>query len=100
MLLDYQFMLAPFYTNYARVFKEPQDLDDVLKQFSLLDANARDSNTGLMYHAWDESKEAVWANKTTGTSPDLWARGMGWYLIALVDTLQYLPASDAHRKSL
>jgi unsaturated rhamnogalacturonyl hydrolase len=31
---------------------------------------------------------------TTGTSPNLWARGIGWYLMALVDTLPYVPEHD------
>jgi unsaturated rhamnogalacturonyl hydrolase len=91
MLLDDQFMFAPFYAEYAATFHEPQDLDDIVKQFTLLEEHARDAATGLMYHGWDESHTAPWANRNTGTSPNLWARGMGWYLMALVDTLPYVP---------
>lgn len=100
MLLDDEFMFAPFYAEYAQKFKRPNDLDDVARQFALLDANARDPRTGLMYHGWDESREAAWANRKTGTSPNLWARGMGWYLMGLVDTLQYLDDNDVHRAAL
>ena len=78
MLLDDQFMLAPFYAEYAATFHEPQDLDDIVKQFTLLDQHTRDANTGLMFHGWDESHTAPWANVNTGTSRNLWARGMGW----------------------
>ncbi len=42
MLLDDQFMLAPFYAEYAATFHEPQDLDDVVKQFTLLEQHTRD----------------------------------------------------------
>jgi unsaturated rhamnogalacturonyl hydrolase len=94
MLLDDQFMLAPFYAEYATAFHEPQDLDDIVKQFTLLEQHTRDATTGLMYHGWDESHTAPWANASTGTSPNLWARGMGWYLMALVDTLPYVPEND------
>jgi unsaturated rhamnogalacturonyl hydrolase len=94
MLLDDQFMLAPFYAEYAATFHEPQDLDDIVKQFTLLEQHTRDAATGLMYHGWDESHTAPWANVNTGTSPNLWARGMGWYLMALVDTLPYVPEHD------
>jgi unsaturated rhamnogalacturonyl hydrolase len=94
MLLDDQFMLAPFYAEYAAAFHEPQDLDDIVKQFTLLEQHTRDATTGLMYHGWDESRTAPWANVTTGTSPNLWARGIGWYLMALVDTLPYVPEHD------
>jgi unsaturated rhamnogalacturonyl hydrolase len=100
MLLDDQFMLAPFYAEYAATFHEPQDLDDIVRQFTLLEEHTRDSTTGLMYHGWDESHAMPWANKSTGTSPSLWARGMGWYLMALVDTLPYVPEHDPHRAVL
>jgi unsaturated rhamnogalacturonyl hydrolase len=96
MLLDDQFMLAPFYAEYAATFREPQDLDDIVNQFRLLDQHTRDAATGLMYHGWDESHQASWSNRNTGTSPNLWARGMGWYLMALVDTLPYVPERDPH----
>jgi unsaturated rhamnogalacturonyl hydrolase len=100
MLLDDQFMLAPFYAEYAATFHEPQDLDDIVKQFALLEQHTRDAATGLMYHGWDESRTAPWANVSTGTSPNLWARGMGWYLMALVDTLPYVPEHDPHHAVL
>jgi unsaturated rhamnogalacturonyl hydrolase len=104
MLLDDQFMLAPFYAEYAATFAdtfhEPQDLDDIVKQFTLLEQHTRDAATGLMYHGWDESHTAPWANANTGTSPTLWARGMGWYLMALVDTLPYIPEHDPHHAVL
>ena len=100
MLLDDQFMLAPFYAEYAAIFHEPQDLDDVVKQFALLEHHAQDPSTGLMYHGWQESRSMPWANKNTGTSPSLWARGMGWYLMALTDTLPYVPRSDPHHAEL
>ena len=100
MLLDDQFMLAPFYAEYAAIFHEPQDLDDVVKQFTLLEQHSQDPSTGLMYHGWQESRSMPWANKNTGTSPSLWARGMGWYLMALTDTLPYVPRSDPHHAEL
>ena len=94
MLLDDQFMLAPFYAEYAATFHEPQDLDDIVKQFTLLEQHSRDAKTGLMYHGWDESRRMPGANKITGVSANLWARAMGWYLMALVDTLPYIPEHD------
>jgi unsaturated rhamnogalacturonyl hydrolase len=100
MLLDDQFMLAPFYAEYAATFHEPQDLEDIVKQFTLLEQHTRDPKTGLMYHGWDESHTAPWANVSTGTSATLWARGMGWYLMALVDTLPYVPEHDPHHAVL
>ncbi len=100
MLLDDEYMLAPFWAEYASIFHQTADLDNLIKQFLLLDEHTRNPRTGLMYHGWDESRQARWADKVTGTSANAWARGMGWYLMSLVDTLQYLDAKDARRARL
>jgi len=100
MWLDGLYMAEPFYAEYASVFQEPQDFADITKQFSLIEEHARSPKTGLLYHAWDESGKQAWADKTTGTSPIFWARGMGWYMMALVDTLPYYPKDDPGRATL
>jgi len=61
---------------------------------------ARDPETGLLYHGWDESKEMFWASKKTGTSLNFWGRGMGWYAMALVDVLDYFPKEHAKYDSI
>src|SRR5581483_8209466 len=63
-------------------------------------AHTYDAKTGLFYHGWDESKEQSWANKTTGTSPNFWGRAIGWYAMALVDALDYLPADHPARSEM
>ncbi len=60
----------------------------------------RDYKTGLLYHGWDESKQQKWANPQTGTSPNFWGRAMGWYAMALVDVLDYVPANHPQRREL
>ncbi|MBL7737840.1 MAG: glycoside hydrolase family 88 protein [Chitinophagaceae bacterium] len=100
MWLDGLYMGAPFYAEYAMLFHEDSAFNDIANQFIWMEKNARDPKTGLLYHAWDESKEQKWANKTTGTSPFFWARAMGWYSDALVDALDYFPASHPKRKAL
>ena len=100
MWLDGFYMAEPFYAEYAAEFQEPQDFAEITRQFVLLDQHARDAKTGLLYHGWDETKQQPWANRTTGDSPSFWARGMGWYLMALVDTLPYYPEHDAGRAEL
>ncbi len=47
-----------------------------------------------------QSKQERWANKQTGDSPEFWARGIGWYMMALVDTLDYYPEGDPGRAQL
>jgi unsaturated rhamnogalacturonyl hydrolase len=100
MWLDSLYMAEPFYAEYAAMFHHPADFNDVEKQFALLEDHARDPKTGLLYHGWDESKKMPWADKTTGDSPSLWSRGMGWYAMGLVDVLDYLPADHPARAKM
>jgi unsaturated rhamnogalacturonyl hydrolase len=99
MWLDGLYMGSPFYAEYAMLF-EPAAFDDIANQFTWMEKHARDAKTGLLYHAWDESKEQKWANKETGASPLFWARAMGWYADAIVDALDYFPADHPKRQSL
>ncbi|MFC5282051.1 glycoside hydrolase family 88 protein [Pedobacter alpinus] len=98
--LDGLYMGMPFYTEWAVEFNEPEVFDDVVNQFVDIEKQARDTNTGLIYHGWDESKEQAWANKTTGNSPNFWGRAMGWYGMALVDVLDNFPKDHPKRTEL
>lgn len=60
----------PFYAEYASKFHHPEAFEEIARQFTLAEKHARD------------------------------ATSMGWYLMALVDTLAYYPESDAGRKKL
>ena len=100
MWLDGLYMGAPFYAEYAMVFNEEAAFNDIANQFIWMEKHARDAKTGLLYHAWDESKQQKWANKVTGTSPHFWSRAMGWYSDALVDALDYFPATHPKRQAL
>ena len=100
MWLDGLYMAEPFYAEYAAEFQEPQDFAEITRQFVLIDQHARDAKTGLLYHGWDETKQQPWANPETGDSPSFWARGMGWYLMALVDTLPWYSEHDPGRAEL
>jgi unsaturated rhamnogalacturonyl hydrolase len=100
MWLDGLYMAEPFYAEYAEVFQEPQDFADITQQFTLIEAHTRDPKTGLLYHAWDESRKQSWSDKATGASRIFWARGMGWYMMALVDALPFYPQNDQGRATL
>lgn len=100
MWLDGLYMAEPFYAEYASVFHQPQDFPVITRQFVLTYKHNRDPKTGLLYHAWDASKKQAWANPVTGDSHYFWGRGMGWYMMALVDTLPYYPANDSGRAEL
>ena len=100
MWLDGLYMGEPFYAEYAATFHEEADFEDIAKQFILMERHSRDASTGLLYHGWDESRKQRWADSATGRSPNFWGRAMGWYAMALVDTLDYFPETHPQRVEL
>ena len=100
MWLDGLYMGEPFYAQYTEVFENGKNFYDIALQFELINNNAKDSKTGLLYHAWDESKQMPWANKETGKSPNFWSRSLGWYAMALVDVLDYMPKNHPKHAEL
>ena len=95
--LDGVYMACPFLAEYALLFDEPELFDDVALQ--IIDAHKYlyDSKTGLYYHGWDESREQRWSDPETGLSSHFWSRGIGWYMMAIVDVLDFLPEDHPKR---
>jgi unsaturated rhamnogalacturonyl hydrolase len=100
MWLDGIYMAGPFLANFAKTLGEPAAFDDVAHQIILIEKHTRDAKTGLLYHGWDESKQQRWANPETGCSPHFWGRAMGWYTMAIVDVLDYLPPDHPQRPDI
>lgn len=98
--LDGLYMASPFLAEYAVTFNRPELIDDAVNQFIVCAKHTYDVKTGLYYHAWDESKNQRWANKETGQSPNFWGRSIGWWFMALVDVLDYIPAEHPQRPEL
>ena len=98
--LDGLYMGSPFYCRYAAIFDKPALFDDVYRQFKIADKYTLDPKTGLNYHGWDESKTQKWANTKTGQSPNFWSRSIGWYMMAIVDVLDYFPIDHPNRPDL
>ncbi len=122
MWLDGIYMADAFYAQYTSVIGNPQAAkhstlpqnpiagaqpsrfmdpwDDIAHQVILIEQHTRDPITGLLYHAWDESKQQRWANPMTGCSPHFWGRAMGWYGMAIVDILDFFPYDHPQRSVL
>ena len=100
MWLDGLYMSAPFYAECAECFNTPKDFDDVAKQFRLIHEHLYDAKSGLFYHGWDAAKVQGWANPATGASSNFWGRAVGWYAMACVDVLDFLPTNHPARKEI
>jgi unsaturated rhamnogalacturonyl hydrolase len=96
MWLDGVYMGAPFMAQYATVNNEPGLFDDLTNWIIAVEEKTRDAKTGLLFHGWDESRQQKWSNPETGLSSNFWGRAMGWYSMALVDVLDYLPTTHEH----
>jgi unsaturated rhamnogalacturonyl hydrolase len=100
MWLDGIYMASPFLAQYAKEFNVPEWFDVVALQIKLIYGKTLDNNTGLLYHAWDESHSQKWCDPETGKSKYPWSRAMGWYTMAIVDVLDYFPEDHPERDSL
>ena len=100
MWLDGLYMAEPFYAQYAQRHADTAAMTDVTRQFLLVARHLRDSSTGLYYHAWDSAHRQPWADPTTGRSKNIWGRAVGWYLMAAVDVLDYMPKNHPNRPAL
>lgn len=100
MWLDGLYMGQPFMARYISEYEDGKNFDDVAHQFAESYKHTLDEKTGLLFHAWDESKAMDWADKETGKSPNFWSRSLGWYVMALVDVLDYFPQDHPRRGEL
>ncbi len=99
MWLDSLYMGGPFFVMYGERYNKPQCFDTICTQAILMWKHMRTKDS-LLYHAWDASKKAVWANADTGLSSEVWGRAAGWYIVALCNILDYIPNDHPKRCEL
>lgn len=93
MWLDGLYMAGPVTAEYGKTFLVPGDWDLAAGQALLMEEKTKDAETGLLYHAWDCSGKAEWADPETGLSPEFWGRSIGWVPVAVLDELDFIPES-------
>ena len=102
--LDGFYMALPFYAEYTKRYAPKEQKDslfaDIVHQFVAGAGNTYDPATGLYRHAWDESRSMFWCDPETGLSAHAWGRATGWFAIALVEVLDYIPKNHPGRQAL
>ena len=102
--LDGIFMGLPFHSLTARMLLSSDEAekvyDDAVNQISVTYKRTLDPKTGLNRHAWDETHEMFWADKTTGLSQHCWGRAQGWYTMALIELLDAMPENYGRRQEV
>jgi len=100
ILIDGIYMLHPFLAKYGSMFGDNAAIDTAVNQTLYIYYQLYDNVKHLIKHAWNPTKTQAWANATTGNSAEVWSRGMGWYCMALVDILKYVPNSHPRKTEL
>ncbi len=95
--LDGLYMACPFLAKSAVLLDEPEIYDDLALQIIDCHKFLFVEETGLYKHGYDESRKQKWADKETGLSPNYWSRSIGWYMMAIVDVLDYMPENHPQR---
>ena len=95
MWLDGLYMMQPFCAQYTGRY-EPEEtraacFEDILNQFLTVAHHTWDPVTKLYRHAWDSSHDMFWCDPQTGQSKHAWGRALGWYCMAIVETLPFVP---------
>lgn len=102
--LDGFYMALPFYAEYTKRYGPKDQKDslyaDIVHQFVAGAENTLDPKTGLFRHAWDESRSMFWCDPQTGLSEHAWGRANGWYAVALVEVLDFIPKNHPGRQAL
>jgi len=98
--LDGLYMGSVFYAKYQKMFGIDKYYDDVVHQFLTAYKVTLDEKNGLCFHAYDEARVQPWANKENGHSPHFWTRAIGWFVMAMVDVLEYIPESVDGREKI
>jgi unsaturated rhamnogalacturonyl hydrolase len=88
--IDAIFMVAPFLARFGRLVGERAPFDEAVRQIRVHADHLEADRHGVFRHIWCEQPD---------TYPDgaLWARGNGWMLAGMADTLAYLPGDHEDR---
>lgn len=86
--LDGLYMAQPFYMEYETKFNQKKNYNDIISQFKNVRKFLFNEEKKLYYHGYDEARIQYWANKDTGLSSNFWLRAVGWYIMALIDTME------------
>ncbi len=105
MWLDGLYMAQPYYAEYVKRNITDEDeaaeyYSDIIHHFVTAAKYTCDEQTKLFRHAWDSSHSMFWADPVTGQSKHVWGRALGWFMMGIVETLDYIPVDHPERQKL
>ncbi|MFF2930711.1 glycoside hydrolase family 88/105 protein [Streptomyces mirabilis] len=97
---DGVYMVNPFLVEYGKEFGDATYANDEAAKQLYVYGNHLQVASGLLKHAYDESKTASWADPATGLAPEHWCRAVGWYAMAIVNVLDAIAVNHPRRPQL
>ena len=98
--LDGVYMSMPYYAEYAFRNNDVDVYQDIVNQFRTVAKHTYDAENDVYRHACDVSKRQKWADPATGQSQHCWGRAMGWFAMACVDVLDFMPEHEPGREEI
>ena len=98
--LDGVYMSLPYYAEYAYRNNDVEVYKDIVNQFVGVAKHTYDEKNDVYRHACDVSKQQKWADPVTGQSQHCWGRAMGWFSMACVDVLDFMPVHEPGREHI
>ncbi|MDE7384694.1 MAG: glycoside hydrolase family 88 protein, partial [Anaeroplasmataceae bacterium] len=92
--LDGMYMYVPFLARYAKNEGDRNTFLMIKMQYEYIRRAMFDETKKLYYHGHDTKKSIFWADQNTGNSKSFWLRSNGWFIVSLVDALEYFPEGD------
>lgn len=94
--------------NATTLLDSKNDWDLIGKQLTIVWNQCHDATTGLLYHAFTanpgDNASKSWAGISKGVgiyhSAAFWGRANAWYMLALVDVLEYMPTDNSYYATL
>lgn len=90
--IDDLYMITPYWCRKAKLIKDPRWLD-----------RAIDEALAYYDHLWDDKNQlmyCLWLKNTKKPYGHFWGRGSGWYVMAVVDMLPFIPEDHPKRELL
>lgn len=100
MWLDGLYMGGPILAEYGQKYNSPETIDFVVEQVELMRKYTRDEESGLWYHAWDESRKEGWSRPDCGRSSEFWGRSIGWVPVAILEDMDFIDKDNPGYETL
>ena len=98
---DGVWMSLPFLIHYGQMFGDSTYANtEASKQMLIYYKHLNDPETGLLWHAYDESGAQKWADAADTSLGFHWGRAFGWYAMTLIELLEILPKNQPQRAEL